>query len=96
MIPELMRKLTFTLGVLIVYRIGTFIPVIGVNVPLLVDHMKRLDAAGGLLGYLDIFSGGALQQATLFALGVGLAPQGEYHIPKPPHRDFLCTQEHYQ
>lgn len=71
MIPELMRKLTFTLGVLIVYRIGTFIPVIGVNVPLLVDHMKRLDAAGGLLGYLDIFSGGALQQATLFALGVG-------------------------
>ncbi len=68
MIPELMRKLTFTLGVLIVYRIGTFIPVIGVNVPLLVDHMKRLDAAGGLLGYLDIFSGGALQQATLFAL----------------------------
>jgi preprotein translocase subunit SecY len=70
-IPELTKKLLFTLGVLIVYRIGTFIPVIGINVALLAEHMNRLDAVGGLLSYLDLFSGGALQQCTLFALGVG-------------------------
>ena len=71
LIPELTRKLLFTLAVLIVYRIGTFIPVIGVNVPLLAEHMKRMGAVGGLLSYLDIFSGGALQQSTIFALGIG-------------------------
>lgn len=71
LIPELTRKLLFTLAVLVVYRIGTFIPVIGINVPLLAEHMKKMSAVGGLLSYLDIFSGGALQQSTLFALGVG-------------------------
>lgn len=70
LIPELRKKLFFTLGVLIVSRLGTFIPVIGVNVPLLGEHMKRATALGGLLGYLDIFSGGALASATLFALGI--------------------------
>lgn len=70
LIPELTKKLLFTLAVLVVYRIGTFIPVIGINVPLLADYMKRMDAVGGLLSYLDTFSGGALQQSTLFALGI--------------------------
>ncbi len=71
LIPELRKKLFFTLGVLIVSRLGTFIPVIGVNLPLLAEHMKRATSLGGLLGYLDIFSGGALASATLFALGIG-------------------------
>lgn len=70
-IPELRKKLFFTLGVLIVTRLGTFIPVIGVNVPLLGEHMKRATGLGGLLSYLDIFSGGALTSSTLFALGIG-------------------------
>lgn len=70
-IPELMKKLLFTFAVLIVYRIGVFIPVIGINVPLLAEHMGRQEALGGLLRYLDLFSGGALQQCTLFALGIG-------------------------
>lgn len=70
-IPELMRKLFFTVGVVIVYRIGCYIPVIGINIALLSEYMQRADTAGGLLGYLDIFSGGALSQCTLFALGVG-------------------------
>lgn len=69
-IPELTRKLTFTLGILIVYRIGTFIPAIGVNTQMLGEYMKRLADSGGLLGYLDLFSGGALSQGTIFALGV--------------------------
>ncbi|MGC2310167.1 MAG: preprotein translocase subunit SecY [Candidatus Babeliaceae bacterium] len=71
-IPELVRKLLFTVTVLIVYSIGKFIPIIGVDVPLLVEHMKNMTGAlGGFLRYVDIFSGGALQQCTLFALGVG-------------------------
>jgi preprotein translocase subunit SecY len=70
-IAELTKKLLFTLGVLIVYRIGSFIPVVGINVTLLSEYMSRADTAGGLLGYLDIFSGGALSQCTLFALGIG-------------------------
>ena len=70
-IPELMKKLFFTLGVIVVYRIGSYIPVVGINVPLLSEYMQRADTAGGLLGYLDIFSGGALSQCTLFALGIG-------------------------
>lgn len=70
-IPELTKKLLFTLGVLIIYRVGLFIPVIGVNVPMLAEYMQKAGAAGGLLSYLDTFSGGALAQCTLFALGVG-------------------------
>lgn len=69
-IPELRRKILFTLGVLIIDRLGTFIPVIGVNVPMLGEHMKRATGVGGLLSYLDIFSGGALAKSTLFALGI--------------------------
>ncbi len=69
-IPELRNKILFTLGVLIIYRLGTFIPVIGVNVPMLGEYMKKATAVGGLLSYLDVFSGGALSQATLFALGI--------------------------
>ncbi|MGE0206596.1 MAG: preprotein translocase subunit SecY [Candidatus Babeliales bacterium] len=69
-ISELRKKVFFTLGSLIIYRLGTYIPVIGVNVPMLGEHMKRATGVGGLLGYLDIFSGGALSKSTLFALGI--------------------------
>lgn len=71
LIPELVKKLLFTFGVLIIYRIGTFIPVIGINVPLLAEHMKQAGSIGGLLSYLDTFSGGALDSGTIFALGIG-------------------------
>lgn len=71
-IPELVKKILFTLGVIIVYRIGTAIPVVGINVPLLYEYMNRAGSAtAGLFGYLDIFSAGALSQCTLFALGIG-------------------------
>ena len=69
-IPELRKKLLFTLGVLIVYRVGTYIPVIGVNVNKLHEFMQQASKLSGLLSYLDVFSGGALGQCTLFALGI--------------------------
>lgn len=70
-ISELRKKLFITLGILIVERLGVYIPVIGVNVARLGEHMKQVAGSGGLLGYLDIFSGGAFSKATLFALGIG-------------------------
>ncbi len=71
LIPELVKKILFTFFVLIVFRIGSYIPVIGINSHLLAEYMKRQTMLGGLLGYLDIFSGGSLQYCTLFALGIG-------------------------
>lgn len=58
------------LGVLIINRLGTYIPVIGVNVPMLSDLMQQKSSVGGLLSYFDIFSGGALSRCTVFALGI--------------------------
>jgi len=70
-IPELTKKLLFTLAVLVVYRLGVFIPVAGVNVSRLAELMKQSGGVSGLLKYLDLFSGGALAQCTIFALGIG-------------------------
>lgn len=69
-IPELSRKLFFTLTVLIIYRIGVFIPVSGINIDLLAESMRASNFVGGFLSYLNTFSGGALQQCALFALGI--------------------------
>lgn len=70
LIPELRKKLLFTLGVLVVFRLGNHIPVIGIDVNALQSLMERSRGLGGLLSYLDMFSGGTLRQATLFALGI--------------------------
>ncbi len=71
LIPELVKKLVFTIGVLIVYRLGSVIPVAGINASVIEEYMKQQSLMGGLLKYIEVFSGGALSQATLFALGVG-------------------------
>jgi preprotein translocase subunit SecY len=68
-IPDLRRKVLFTLGVLAIYRFGAHIPIPGVNT----DALKALldtRVAGGLLSYLDLFSGGALKNFAIFALGI--------------------------
>jgi preprotein translocase subunit SecY len=70
-IPELRKKLLFTLGVLVVFRLGCHIPVIGIDLGALNQLISNASSMlGGLFRYLDIFSGGALSQSTLFALGV--------------------------
>lgn len=69
-IPELTRKLAFTLAVLVIYRIGSFIPAMGINVNMLAEHMARASAFRGFLSYFDTFSGGSLQYCTIFALGI--------------------------
>lgn len=71
LIPELRTKILITLGILIVDRIGLFIPVVGVDVAALGNLMQQSSQLGGFLNYLDIISGGGLTRCTLFALGIG-------------------------
>jgi len=70
LISELRKKIAFTLFVLIIDRLGTYIPVIGVDVSRLAEFMQKKSGIGGLLNYFDIFSGGALNRCTVFALGI--------------------------
>lgn len=70
-IAELLKKLIFTLGILIVYRIGVvLIPLIGVDINQLRLLMERGTGLGGVFKYIDMFSGGSLSQGSLFALGI--------------------------
>ncbi|NLS44792.1 MAG: preprotein translocase subunit SecY [Firmicutes bacterium] len=66
-IPELRKKILYTVGLLAVYRIASFIPVPGVDVAQLV----KVFGETGLFQFLDLFSGGALLRFTVFAMGVG-------------------------
>ncbi|MCH7812531.1 MAG: preprotein translocase subunit SecY, partial [Planctomycetes bacterium] len=69
-IPELRNKVLFTLGLLAIYRIGFYVPVPGVDQ----SKMASQSASGGGLGdlaeYFQIFTGGNLQQSTIFGLGI--------------------------
>jgi preprotein translocase subunit SecY len=67
-IPELKRRIIFTVLILIVYRIGGHIPVPGVNAQALMEFFKETQS--GLLGLYDLFAGGAFRRATVFALGI--------------------------
>lgn len=65
---ELKRRIWFTLGALIVYRLGTFIPLPGIDPVVLADIFRQNQ--GGILGMFDMFSGGALSRMTIFALNI--------------------------
>jgi preprotein translocase subunit SecY len=67
-LTELRQRLLFVVGALIVYRIGTFIPVPGVNPQALAILFEQNQ--GSILGMFNMFSGGALKRASLFALGI--------------------------
>ena len=67
-VPELKKKVFFTLGLLVVYRIGAHIPTPGINSAALAEIFAR--AAGTILGFFNMFSGGALSRLTIFALGI--------------------------
>ena len=66
-IPDLRRRILFTVGMLLVYRIGSFIPVPGLDP----DRFRELVEQGGsLFGFLDIITGGAFKLATIFAMSI--------------------------
>lgn len=65
---ELRNRIWFTLGALIVYRLGTWIPLPGIDPKVLSEMFQR--TGGGLLGMFDMFAGGALSRMTIFALNI--------------------------
>lgn len=65
---ELKKRIWFTLGALIVYRLGTFVPIPGVDPSILQDLFNQ--TGGGILGMFDMFAGGALSRMTIFALNI--------------------------
>ena len=67
-IPELRKKILFTLMILVIYRIGSAIPVPYVNVEMLSNYLDSMGTT--ILGLYNVMSGGAFAQATVFALGI--------------------------
>jgi preprotein translocase subunit SecY len=65
---ELKSRIWFTLAALVVYRLGTYIPIPGIDPAIL--HEIFSSKAGGILGMFDMFSGGALGRMTIFALNI--------------------------
>jgi Preprotein translocase subunit SecY len=65
---ELKKRIWFTLGALIIYRLGTYIPLPGIDSHALEALFQQ--QAGGIIGMFDMFSGGALRRMTIFALNI--------------------------
>ena len=68
--PDLRRKILFTLGVIALYRLGAHVPVPGVSYSLVQACQAGAGEANDLLGLANLFSGGALLQLSIFALGI--------------------------
>jgi preprotein translocase subunit SecY len=68
-VPEIRKKLAFTGAMLVLYRLGTHIPAPGVNNEA-IDAVQEQFGGGGVLQFLNLFSGGGLSQLALFALGI--------------------------
>lgn len=69
-VPDLRKKILFTLLIIVVFRIGSVIPVPFLNMEALQSAMNNLTNNGSMFAYLDTLSGGAFSNATLFAMGV--------------------------
>jgi preprotein translocase subunit SecY len=67
-IPELKKRLLYTFGLLAVYRVGAFIPTPGIDSQALARYFESVQ--GTILGFFNMFSGGALEQMAVFALGI--------------------------
>jgi preprotein translocase subunit SecY len=67
-VPDLRKRILFTLGILAVYRLGAHMPTPGINAELLAEFFEQ--HRGTFLGFADLFSGGQLRRLTIFALGI--------------------------
>ena len=65
---ELKKRLWFTLGALVIYRLGTYIPIPGIDQQIFKDIFSN--QAGGILGMFNMFAGGAVERMTIFALNI--------------------------
>ncbi|MBM6405719.1 preprotein translocase subunit SecY [Phycicoccus sp. CSK15P-2] len=68
--PDLRRKLLFTLFIIVIFRLGSHVPTPGVSYPLVQQCISGADNSNQLLGLINLFSGGALLQLSIFALGI--------------------------
>jgi preprotein translocase subunit SecY len=68
--PDLRRKLLFTLGIITIFRLGAFIPSPGVNYQNVQQCLQNGQTTGGIYQLVNLFSGGALLQVSIFALGI--------------------------
>src|SRR5699024_1694239 len=68
--PDLRTKILFTLGVITIYRIGVFIPAPSVDYSNVQMCLAQGETTGGLYSFVNMFSGGALLQVSIFALGI--------------------------
>jgi preprotein translocase subunit SecY len=68
-VQELRERILYTLGLLIIYRLGTHVTLPGVDAAALAQ-VRAQEGGGGLFGFLDMFVGGAFKQAGIFALGI--------------------------
>ncbi|MGW7352840.1 preprotein translocase subunit SecY [Streptomyces sp. Z26] len=68
--PDLRKKLLFTLGIIVLFRLGAHVPVPGVSFENVNQCMDEAESNSGLFGLVNMFSGGALLQLTIFALGI--------------------------
>lgn len=69
-IPDLRKRILFTLGLLFVYRVGGHLPTPGIDTAKLESFFTQGSTSGSLLGFVDLFSGGQLRKMTIFALGI--------------------------
>ena len=69
-VPDLRGKILFTLLIIAMYRFGAFIPAPGIDLDAVQELKRQADEGAGVLGFLQLFSGGALTQFALFALGI--------------------------
>src|SRR5512143_3689366 len=67
-LPDLRKRVLFTLGILAVYRLGNHVPTPGINPQVLQDFFEQ--NRGNWFGLVDMFSGGNLAKVTVFALGI--------------------------
>ena len=69
-VTDLRNKILFTLGVIALYRFGSYVPAPGIDIDAVQELKAQATASGGVLGFLQIFSGGALTNFAIFALGI--------------------------
>ncbi len=69
-VPELRKRLGFTVLMILIYRVGTHVPTPGIDTAGLNALFEKIGASNGLLGMYDMFVGGAFKKATIFALGI--------------------------
>ena len=68
--PELRKKILYTLFIILIFRFGSCIPVPFIDTQLLSRYFEQASTNGSMLGYLDMFSGGGLSRATIFAMSI--------------------------